>query len=93
MDVEPGLPSDHLRLGIQPGERTQRRVPAALVIQPHPPNVPVVGAGAEHLRQGQLLQGAAPLVRQLLIWAFVVIIAWNRVAVTTPMLPGEYKPG
>ncbi|MGA9776175.1 MAG: carboxymuconolactone decarboxylase family protein [Candidatus Dormiibacterota bacterium] len=28
-----------------------------------------------------------------LIWAIVVINAWNRVAVTTRTLPGEYRPG
>jgi AhpD family alkylhydroperoxidase len=28
-----------------------------------------------------------------LIWAIVVINAWNRVAVTARLLPGEYRPG
>jgi AhpD family alkylhydroperoxidase len=28
-----------------------------------------------------------------LLWAITVINAWNRVAITTRMLPGEYEPG
>jgi len=28
-----------------------------------------------------------------LIWAITAINAWNRIAVTTRMLPGEYQPG
>jgi AhpD family alkylhydroperoxidase len=28
-----------------------------------------------------------------LIWAITVINAWNRIAVATRMLPGEYQPG
>jgi alkylhydroperoxidase family enzyme len=27
-----------------------------------------------------------------LIWAITAINAWNRIAVTTRMLPGEYQP-
>ena len=35
---------------------------------------------------------AEPELAQL-IWAIVVINAWNRLAVTTRMLAGEYEPG
>jgi AhpD family alkylhydroperoxidase len=39
---------------------------------------------SEHFSEEELAQ---------LIWAIVVINAWNRVAVTARLLPGEYRPG
>jgi AhpD family alkylhydroperoxidase len=41
-------------------------------------------AARAHFEEGELAQ---------LIWAVVVINAWNRVAVTSRALPGEYQPG
>jgi len=44
----------------------------------------VYDTAAEHLDEPELAQ---------LIWAITAINAWNRVAVATRMLPGEYEPG
>jgi AhpD family alkylhydroperoxidase len=43
----------------------------------------VFDQAAEHFDEGELAQ---------LIWAITVINAWNRVAVSTRMLPGKYTP-
>ena len=44
----------------------------------------VYDTAAEHFDEPELAQ---------LIWAITAINAWNRVAVATRMLPGEYEPG
>ena len=44
----------------------------------------VFDAAREHFDDEELAQ---------LLWAITAINAWNRVAVSTRMLPGEYQPG
>jgi AhpD family alkylhydroperoxidase len=54
-----------------------------LVATSHVPRE-VYDAARDHFDDEELAQ---------LIWAITVINAWNRVAVATRMLPGEYQPG
>jgi len=56
---------------------------ATLVADGHVPRE-VYDAAAAEFEEAELAQ---------LIWAIAVINAWNRIAIATRTLPGEYRPG
>lgn len=63
--------------GLVPGQRVR------LLADSHVPR-DVFDTAREHFDDEELAQ---------VIWAITAVNAWNRVAVATRMLPGEYQPG